>query len=90
MGQEKEAVSLQTQLEESEERKKELGGMVEEWTLKMQAWDEERNEEREAYERKLNEVPVLMQFYSNYYHLGDIVIAFVTSSLSYDVIKCLF
>ena len=47
---------LRTEFDESQKRKEELESQVAEWKMKMQAWEEERDEEREAYERKLNEV----------------------------------
>lgn len=53
---EEKAKEAQSDLEMSEVRKKELDGVVEEWRVKMQAWNEERDEEREAYESKLNQV----------------------------------
>jgi len=47
---------LRTELEDSQSRNEEVNSVLEEWKLKIQAWEEDRNEEREAYERKLNEV----------------------------------
>ena len=47
---------LRTELEETRIRNDEVNSVLDEWKLKIQAWEEERSEERDAYERKLNEV----------------------------------
>ena len=47
---------LRAELEDTRRRKEEMNAVVEEWKLKIQAWEEDRNEEREAYEAKLDQV----------------------------------
>ncbi|XP_076802613.1 uncharacterized protein LOC143446732 isoform X2 [Clavelina lepadiformis] len=50
------ADGLKSELEETKERQKELEAVIEEYKMKMQAWEEGRKEESETYEGKLEEL----------------------------------